>query len=69
MEREHKEPVVVGEYQSEFEATIIKNMLLDNDVPAEVSGATISGFRAEAPNMVQVIVPAGFEQRARELLD
>lgn len=69
MTSEHKEPVVVGEYMSEFEAEIIKNLLTDAGIPCQVSGGTISGFRAEAPNRVQVLVPAGYEAKARAILD
>jgi len=64
----HGEPVVVGEYPTEFEATIIKNLLVEAGIHAMVSGGTIGGFRAEAPGMVQVLVAAGSESRARELI-
>ncbi len=68
MSDKHADPVVVGEYPSEFEASIIRNMLTEEGIPAQVSGGTVAGFRAEVPGMVRVIVPAGFEERARKLL-
>ena len=67
-EQKHGEPVVVAEYPTEFEATIVKNQLVEAGIPAEVSGGTIGGFRAEAPGLVQVIVAAGTEERAREVI-
>lgn len=64
----HDEPVVVGTYQSEFEASIVKNMLVEAGIPAEVSGGTIGGFRAEAPGLVEVIVAADNAARAWALV-
>lgn len=64
----HDEPVVIGEYPSEFEAMIVKNQLVEAGIPAQVSGGTIGGFRAEAPGLVQVLVAAANADRARALL-
>jgi len=66
---EHPEPVVIGAYQSEFEANIVSNMLRNEGVPCEVSGGMLGGMRAEAPGFVEVLVPAEFAERARALLD
>lgn len=59
---------MVAECHSEFEATIVKNQLVEAGIPAQVSGGTIGGFRAEAPGLVQVLVSAANAARARELL-
>lgn len=68
MDKKHADPVVVGEYPSEFEASIVRNMLSAEGIPAEVQGGMVAGFRAEVPGMVRVIVPAGFQERALKLL-
>lgn len=65
---EHPEPVVVGAYQSEFEANIVCSMLRSEGVPCEVSGGTVGGMRAEAPGLVEVLVPAAQAERARALI-
>ncbi len=66
---EHPEPVVIGAYQSEFEANIVSNMLRNEGIPCEVSGGMLGGMRAEAPGFVEVLVPAEFAERARALID
>tara|TARA_E500000318_G_scaffold2060_1_gene2860 strand:- start:177124 stop:177375 length:252 start_codon:yes stop_codon:yes gene_type:complete len=66
---EHPEPVVIGAYQSEFEANIVSNMLRNEGVPCEVSGGMLGGMRAEAPGFVEVLVPAEFAERARALIE
>lgn len=68
MSSEHPEPVVVGEYPTEFEATIVKNMLTEAGITCQVVGGGLAGFRAEAPVMVRVLVPEGDQERALELL-
>ena len=65
MSNEHPDPVVVGRYPTEFEAAIIKNMLVDAGIPSETAGGMTAGFRAETPGMVQVLVPG---DRAEEAL-
>jgi len=65
MSKEHPDPVVVGRYPTEFEAAIIKNMLVDAGIPSEIAGGMTAGFRAETPGMVQVLVPG---DRAEEAL-
>lgn len=64
----HPEPIVIGAYQSEFEANIVQNMLRNEGIPCEVSGGMLGGMRAEAPGLVEVLVPADFEDKARALL-
>ncbi len=64
----HADPVEVGKYTTEFEASLTKNMLNEAGIPAQMVGALTAGFRAETPGMVKVIVPASFEEQALELL-
>lgn len=64
-----REPKVVAEYVSEFEANIVRNMLQSEGIPCEVSGGALAGMRAEAPGLVQLLVPAGFEEKALKLLN
>ena len=65
---EHPEPRVVAECTSEIEATIIRNMLREEGIPCEVSGGTIGGMRAEAPGLVQVLVPETHAEQARKMV-
>ena len=65
---DHKEPKVVASYQSEFEANIVRNMLRESGIPCEVMGGSLAGFRAEAPAMVKLLVPADFEEQALKML-
>lgn len=64
----HADPVEVGKYTTEFEASLTKNMLNEAGIPAQLVGAFTAGFRAETPGLVKVIVPASFEEQALELL-
>ncbi len=64
----HEEPKVVAEYVSEFEANIVCNMLREEGIPCQIMGGTLAGFRAEAPNLVRLLVPAEFEERALRVL-
>lgn len=68
MNDKHQDPVVVGEYPTEFEASLIKNMLSMEGVPSELVGAMTAGFRAETPGMVKVLVPGSFAELAREII-
>jgi hypothetical protein len=66
---EHPEPVVIGAYQTEFEANIVRNQLRSEGIPSEVLGGSLGGMRAEAPGLVEVLVPADQADRARALLE
>lgn len=68
MNEKHQDPVVVGEYPTEFEASLVKNMLSMEGVPSELVGAMTAGFRAETPGMVKVLVPGSFAELAREII-
>jgi len=69
MNTEHPDPVVIGRYPTEFEAAIIKNMLVDAGIPSETAGGMTAGFRAETPGMVQVLVPGDRAEEARAIID
>ena len=64
----HPEPAVVAVYATEFEASLTKNMLMQEGIPCELVGAMTAGFRAEAPGEVKVLVPANYEEQALRLL-
>jgi hypothetical protein len=66
---EHPEPVVIGAYQTEFEANVVCNQLRSEGIPSQVVGGSLGGMRAEAPGLVEVLVPADQAARARALLD
>ena len=68
MSNEHREPVVVARYSTEFEAVLAKNMLTEAGIPAQVVGAMTAGFRAETPGIVKLMVPGDFEEQALILL-
>lgn len=53
---------------SEFEAEAIVSALRAQGIAATAQGGTLSGFRAEAPAQVQVLVHAGQADDARAVL-
>ncbi len=65
---EHPDPVVVAKYPTEFEAALVKNMLVEAGIPSELFGAMTAGFRAETPGMVSVLVPGDLADRARAMI-
>tara|TARA_A100001391_G_scaffold148035_1_gene105522 strand:- start:1338 stop:1601 length:264 start_codon:yes stop_codon:yes gene_type:complete len=64
----HADPVVVGIYDTEFEAALIKNMLSEAGIPAQMVGAMTAGFRAETPGKVKVLVPGSLGEQAMALI-
>lgn len=62
------EPVTVGEFASELEASFIVSALDVAGVPAWITGQLTAGFRAEAPGRVRVLVRSSDAERAREAL-
>ena len=48
---------IVAQLTNEWHANILADVLRDQGINAEVSGALTSQFRAEAPGLVRVIVP------------
>jgi len=53
---------------NEFEAALIVNALEEQGIRATAVGGYTSGFRAEAPGGVRVVVTRGDLERAREVL-
>jgi hypothetical protein len=62
-------PEVLVSVPDEMEAAAIVGALGEHGIRAQAVGGYTSGFRAEAPGMVKVIVGRGDLARATELLD
>ncbi len=62
------EPVILASYANEAEAAVVVAALESRGIEAQTTGALTSGFRAEAPGGVQVLVRSGDVERAREVL-
>ena len=60
--------VAIAHPRDDIEAQLITNLLADAGIEAMVTGATLSGFRAEAPANVCVVVRAVDAEAAREAL-
>ncbi len=69
MSKEHADPVVVGRYPTEFEASLVRNMLVEAGIPSQIVGGMTAGFRAETPGMVDVLVPGDRAEEARLLVE
>ena len=67
-ENSSDEPVIVTTANSEPLAAIMVARLRGEGIEAEMSGEYTSGFRAEAPGVVQILVRASDAARAREVL-
>ena len=62
-------PVVLTSVPGEAQAVMIVAALEERGVQARTQGELTSGFRAEAPGQVQVLVRHSDLERAREILD
>lgn len=62
-------PITIAEFPHEFTATLAKNALEAAGIPCQLVGVHTAGFRAEAPGMVKLLVPAARESEARAILD
>ena len=62
------EPVNVAHAANEIEAALIVASLADEGIHAEAVGGLTSGFRAEAPGDVTIIVRGEDAERARAFL-
>ena len=60
--------VAIAHPRDDIEAQLITNLLAEAGIEAMVTGATLSGFRAEAPANVCVVVRAADADAAREAL-
>lgn len=65
---ESNEPVVLTEVTTEVEAAVLQQLLGDAGIKSVYNGAAISGFAAEAPAMVRLLVDKADRERARKLL-
>ena len=66
---DHPEPVTVGQYATEIQATFAANMLREAGIRCEVLGGSSSGFKAESPGYVRLLVSQNDASRARTLLE
>lgn len=60
--------VAVAHARDDIEAALVRNLLADAGIEATVTGASLAGFRAEAPADVCVVVRAADAEAAREAL-
>lgn len=66
---DHPEPVTVGQFPTEIQATFAANMLREAGIRCELLGGASSGFKAESPGYVRVLVSSNDETKARALLE
>ena len=66
---DHPEPVTVAQYATEIQATFAANMLREAGIRCELLGGASSGFKAESPGYVRLLVSQRDQGRARELLE
>lgn len=62
------EAVVLASLASEYEAVLMVSALEARGITAYAAGALTSGFRAEAPGDVKVMVPRSELEAARAVL-
>ncbi len=62
-------PEALVSVPSEIEAAFIVNTLAEHGIRASAVGGYTSGFKAEAPGQVTVLVSAADLDRARQLLE
>ena len=62
------QPVVLASFANEAEAAVAVAALEARGIQAQTTGALTSGFRAEAPGGVQVLVRRSELERARDAL-
>ena len=62
-------PVVLTSVPSEAQAVMIVAALDERGIEARIQGELTSGFRAEAPGQVQVIVRQADLDRARAIIE
>ncbi|MHC4989457.1 MAG: putative signal transducing protein [Planctomycetota bacterium] len=69
MSEQEESTFVVAHVGTEWQATLVSDILRDHGVDAEVSGALTSQFRAEAPGLVRILVPESQVEKARAVLE
>ncbi|MCW5758105.1 MAG: DUF2007 domain-containing protein [Phycisphaeraceae bacterium] len=65
----HPEPVIIAQYATEIEATFAANALREAGIRCELVGGASSGFKAEAPGHVRILVSQHDADAARLLLE
>ncbi len=65
----HPEPVIIGQYPTEIQASFAMNALREAGIRCEMVGGASSGFKAESPGYVRLLVSATDEAKARMLLE
>ena len=68
MPHEEDATVLLAVVPSELEASLIVAALEGDGIVAQASGGMASGFRAEAPGGVRILVRASDRERALEIL-
>jgi hypothetical protein len=63
-----EETAVAETLDHEWKASLVRETLLAEGIPAVVAGGFTGSFRAEAPGLVKVLVRACDLERARETL-
>ncbi len=66
---DHPEPVTVAQYATEIQATFAANMLREAGIRCERLGGASSGFKAESPGYVRLLVSQRDAARAQEMLE
>lgn len=66
---DHPEPVTIGQYPTEIQATFAANMLREAGIRCELLGGASSGFKAESPGYVRIMVSGADAERARQMLE
>ena len=64
----HPEPVIIGEYPTEIQASFALNALREAGIRCEMVGGASSGFKAESPGYVRILVPEHEAEKARQIL-
>ena len=66
---EDASPRLLATAPTEFEAKLIAVQLSDQGIRVETAGAMISGFKAEVPAGVSILVPQAQLDKAKKLLE
>lgn len=65
----HPEPVIIAQYATEIEATFAANALSEAGIRCEMVGGASSGFKAETPGHVRLLVSQKDADKARLVLE
>ena len=62
------EPVKLTSYPDSFTASLVVNALESAGISAQAVGGFVSGFQAEAPGVVEIVVKESDLERAKSIL-